>query len=278
MAIPYEHSLELDADSDLGAPHATMGAVVDTERLVKSVERVRDLGEVFTPSATVEEMLDLLPAEVWTVHPSPTFFEPACGDGNFLVAVLTRKLNAVELAFKSGALPAGVDLVAAQFHALEALASIYAVDISEDNVIGGTPGHEKAARTRLVEVLELWHLDSFSSELPHDVRKSAAWITIHNVLVANMLTVDAFGAPTNRHNIPFIEYTFTPTAREVELRVARFGDVLAAREMDATGEMTLFGPPEPETLWAGHVSQIARARQVSPPSLTGPARNGAMRG
>ena len=31
------------------------------ERLVKSNERVRDLGEVFTPNATVQEMLDLLP-------------------------------------------------------------------------------------------------------------------------------------------------------------------------------------------------------------------------
>ncbi len=35
------------------------------ERLVKSSERVRDLGEVFTPGATVNEMLDLLPRAMW---------------------------------------------------------------------------------------------------------------------------------------------------------------------------------------------------------------------
>ena len=56
-----------------------------TERLVKSTDRVRDLGEVFTPTATVQAMLDLLPPDMWGVHPSPTFLEPACGDGNFLV-------------------------------------------------------------------------------------------------------------------------------------------------------------------------------------------------
>jgi len=64
------------------------------ERLVKSFERVRDLGEVFTPNATVQQMLDLLPSAMWAPHPSPTFFEPACGDGNFLVAILDRKSTA----------------------------------------------------------------------------------------------------------------------------------------------------------------------------------------
>lgn len=57
------------------------------ERLVKSAERVRDLAEVFTPAETVDAMLDLLPSAVWSVHPSATFLEPACGDGNFLVAI-----------------------------------------------------------------------------------------------------------------------------------------------------------------------------------------------
>ena len=118
-----------------------MAFVVDSnaERLVKSDERVRDLGEVFTHNATVQEMLDLLPAKMWAVHPSPTFLEPSCGDGNFLVAILDRKLSRIAKDFAKGKLPAGEGADAAQFHALEALASIYAVDISEDNIIGGTP-------------------------------------------------------------------------------------------------------------------------------------------
>lgn len=47
------------------------------ERLVKSVERVRDLGEVFTPAATVKAMLDLIPEAMWVPHPSFTFLETA---------------------------------------------------------------------------------------------------------------------------------------------------------------------------------------------------------
>ena len=58
------------------------------------------------------------------------------------MAILDRKLKRVALEYAQGMLPAGDTPEAAQFHALEALASIYAVDISIDNVLGGTPGHE----------------------------------------------------------------------------------------------------------------------------------------
>ena len=111
------------------------------ERLVKSTERVRDLGEVFTPAATVQAMLDLLPSDMWQPHPSPKFLEPACGDGNFLVAILGRKLESITIETDARELAAGDTDEAVIFHALEAVASIYAVDISVDNIIGGTPGH-----------------------------------------------------------------------------------------------------------------------------------------
>ena len=113
---------------------------------MKSSERVRNLGEVFTPAETIDAMLELLPAGVWGHHPSSSFLEPGCGDGNFLVAILERKLDVVASAFARGELAAGPSVDALVFHGLEALASIYAVDISVDNVIGGTPGHEIGAR------------------------------------------------------------------------------------------------------------------------------------
>ena len=135
------------------------------ERLVKSDERVRDLGEVFTPNATVQEMLGLLPAKMWAVHPSPTFLEPACGHGNFLVAILLRKLERIATEHAIGGLPAGAAPDAAQFHALEALASIYAVDISIDNVVGGTPGHEIGARDRLLTIFSEWNASILAKRL-----------------------------------------------------------------------------------------------------------------
>ncbi len=94
---------------------------VDVEAESESAERVRDLGEVFTPASTVKAMLDLLPASMWVPHPSPTFLEPSCGDGDFLVAILVRKLDAVATAHRAGGLPAGADTDALVFHALEAV-------------------------------------------------------------------------------------------------------------------------------------------------------------
>ncbi|MEJ6561921.1 MAG: N-6 DNA methylase [Akkermansiaceae bacterium] len=65
--------------------------------LTKSKQRVADHGEVFTPEWMVEEMLDLVKGE--TERIDSRFLEPACGDGNFLVKVLQRKLAAVELKY-----------------------------------------------------------------------------------------------------------------------------------------------------------------------------------
>ena len=62
--------------------------------LVKSKQRVADHGEVFTPSWMVEDMLNLVKGE--TERIDSRFLEPACGDGNFLVQILKRKLASVE--------------------------------------------------------------------------------------------------------------------------------------------------------------------------------------
>ena len=60
--------------------------------LVKSKQRVADHGEVFTPAWMVEAMLDLVKGE--TERIDSRFLEQACGDGNFLVQILRRKLAA----------------------------------------------------------------------------------------------------------------------------------------------------------------------------------------
>lgn len=55
-------------------------------RHIKSKERVRDLGEVYTQPREVNAMLDLIPDAFASID--TRFFEPAAGDGNFLVAIL----------------------------------------------------------------------------------------------------------------------------------------------------------------------------------------------
>ena len=61
---------------------------------IKSKERVRERGEVFTAEREVNAMLDLVKDE--TERIDSTFLEPACGDGNFLSEILRRKLAVCE--------------------------------------------------------------------------------------------------------------------------------------------------------------------------------------
>lgn len=98
----------------------------------KTRQRVRDLAEVYTHEREVTAMLDLVP----DMFPSPdrprdiahTFLEPACGAGNFLVAILDRKLAYV----KFGGLYRSVATF--ETAVLRALSSIYGIDIDPENV------------------------------------------------------------------------------------------------------------------------------------------------
>jgi len=247
-----------------------------TERLVKSVERVRDLGEVFTPAATVQAMLDLLPSTMWATHPSPTFLEPACGDGNFLVAILARKLDAVAEAHRLGRLAAGTGVAALQFHALEAVASIYAVDISVENIVGGTEGHEVGARERLLTVFVNWY-ETFAGVTLNSrsvIRSVAGWVIDRNVMIGNMLATNADGTSSRRDTLAFVEYDWKPETATVSVTATTFGAILSAGTAETTGVMSLFDNTAPCVVWEGVPLDLRRA-QIAKPALPGiEARNG----
>lgn len=59
---------------------------------IRSRENVSKNGEVFTPIKIVDEMLELLPKEVW---PDKTycFLEPTCGNGQFLERLLLKRID-----------------------------------------------------------------------------------------------------------------------------------------------------------------------------------------
>ena len=59
---------------------------------IRSRENVTNNGEVFTPTKIVKEMLELIPPEAWK-NPSYCFLEPTCGNGQFLVEVLLKRLR-----------------------------------------------------------------------------------------------------------------------------------------------------------------------------------------
>ena len=124
------------------------------ESLTKSKARVKELGEVFTPAVLVSEMLDKLPPDCWL--PEKTFLEPSCGTGNFLVQILQRKIDA-------GATP------------LQALSTLYGVDIMKDNVV------ESRKRLFQIALNNYLELDNISSALKTLKR---------NIIVGNTLEMD----------------------------------------------------------------------------------------
>lgn len=87
-----------------------------TGHQVKSKDRVRDFGEVFTKPETVRDMLDLLPPDVFM--PEKTFLEPCCGEGVFLLEILRRKFAKCRCRKAYTA----------------AISSVYGMDIQADNV------------------------------------------------------------------------------------------------------------------------------------------------
>ena len=92
---------------------------------IKSKERVTEHGEVYTSEREVNNMLDLVKQE--TERLDSRFLEPACGDGNFLIKVLERKVDVLLSRYKKS-----------QFefekNSVVVISSIYGIDILEDNV------------------------------------------------------------------------------------------------------------------------------------------------
>lgn len=107
------------------------GGLFELQEQIKHRDRVRDLAEVYTHHREVTAMLDLVP-EMFPTEDNPdnldkTFLEPAAGHGNFLVEILRRKLAVVTPA-RCG------DGEEFEHRILRCVASIYGIDIDEENV------------------------------------------------------------------------------------------------------------------------------------------------
>jgi hypothetical protein len=138
--------------------------------LVKSKQRVADHGEVFTPAWMVEAMLDLVKGVIEEI--TSKVLEPACGDGNFLTAVLRRKLAAVELKYGKSEFERG-------YYALLGLMCIYGIELLPDNIA--------ACRANLLEIFaEYLHLDPSD-----DLYRAASYVLSVNIIHGNALSMRA---------------------------------------------------------------------------------------
>lgn len=143
---------------------------------IKTRQRVRDLAEVYTHEREVKAMLDLVPdmfpaGSIKTVDMK--FLEPACGSGNFLEEILRRKLAGIRFG-KVKSVPRY------EHWLLRALASIYGVDISNDNV--------EESRQRLIDVLRSHYNNDANTTVPSAGFASAAYaIVATNIIHADFL-------------------------------------------------------------------------------------------
>jgi len=146
------------------------------ESQVKSKKRVVDHGEVLTGHREVNAILDLVKPETERIE--SRFLEPACGDGNFLIAILERKLTAVEKRYAKSQLDF-------ERNAVLAVSSIYGIDILEDNV--------RNCRMRLFYIFDACYTRLFKIDVKDKCRDTIRFILDCNIVWGDALTLKTVG-------------------------------------------------------------------------------------
>jgi len=216
---------------------------------IKSKDRVKDFGEVFTPDNIVNDMLDLLD-EQWKdlsseEYITKTILETACGDGQFLIRILYRKLERVKKLHKENRPLALV----------KAVSSIYGVDIQADNV--------ERSKRRMFNIIiggkeTSFNVNGESSEIQinlgieitEQLKNVIDYILNANIIVGNTIDNDDFVHNPNGQ-VELIAYHFNNTNGKVSLARAPISNL--DNEYDQTDEVAImdivnikFDDSEPE--------------------------------
>lgn len=152
------------------------------EKQIKNKERVKNLGEVYTNEREVNAMLDLVKEESYKIE--SRFLEPACGNGNFLIKILERKIETVKNIYKNKE-----DI---EYNIVFAISSIYGIDICDENV--------KESRERLLCKIK----DYFSSAKNNEYLSEDFFKTIEYILEKNIFQGDSLNG---QDKIIFSEFT-----------------------------------------------------------------------
>jgi hypothetical protein len=179
---------------------------------VKSKQRVADHGEVFTSEREVNAMLDLVKQE--TERIDSRFLEPACGDGNFLIEILRRKLAVIEARYKKSRLEY-------ERYCVLGVGAIYGVELLEDNVLD--------CRERLFKCFDEHYSALFKTEASEEFRDAIRVILSRNILWGDVLTlntVDGKEAP-----IVFSEWSLVEGSK-IKRRDYSLAHLLACQPID----------------------------------------------
>lgn len=192
------------------------------KKQIKSKKRVADHGEVFTNEREVNAMLDLVKRE--TDRLDSRFLEPACGDGNFLIEILKRK---IEIALKKSK----GDSYQFKKNVLIAYSSLYGVEILKDNA--------QDCRNRLFEyVLPIYK--RVESNKDENFLFSVRTILSINIVCGDALTLkDESDKP-----LTFAEWGFHDdfvTRRDFYLSTMLAAEAYKTPEEEESNQLSLFG-------------------------------------
>lgn len=141
---------------------------------IKSKERVAQHGEVFTAEREVNAMLDLVKQE--TERIDSRFLEPACGDGNFLIEILRRKLAVCRSRVESKQ----YTQLQYERNAVWAVSSIYGIELLQDNA--------EACRKRLFGYFCQQYEELFGDQCKQQCRDAVEYLLQMNIIMGDALT------------------------------------------------------------------------------------------
>lgn len=141
---------------------------------IKSRERVAAHGEVFTSEREVNAMLDLVRPE--TERLDSRFLEPACGDGNFLIEILRRKLTVCESRVREKK----YTQLQYEQNAVLAVSSIYGIELLADNAA--------ACRERLYTFFCEQYQSLFGAACKPAVQRAVQFLLSKNIIHGDALT------------------------------------------------------------------------------------------
>ncbi len=193
----------------------------------KSKQRVRDHGEVFTAEREVKAMCDLVKDECDRID--SRFLEPACGNGNFLAEILTRKLATVKKLYKSN--PYDYER-----YAVLAAASIYGVEILSDNA--------EECRKRLFALWDKEYTAVCKKYANDETREAVRYILSKNILCGNALTLMCVDENQKDTDKPIVFPEWSLLGTKLKRRDFRLDVMLKANDKPKRGQLSFFDVPE----------------------------------
>ena len=162
---------------------------MNVTKQIKSKHRVTEFGEVNTSFQTADNIIDLVGNEA--MRYDSKFLDPACGDGNFLLALLDRKLTSLKR-------KSCKNTTLCEEKLMITLGSIYGIDKLNDNIV--------EARIRILKRFSDAYVKLFDSEVKKHTIRSAEYIVSKNIIFGDLLTLENY---ESGNEIIFSEWLFS---------------------------------------------------------------------